>query len=127
MSITKNSRPVDPAPLERFRVWVSNRQQSFTVTSDQSLLAAMEQSGTQAIDVGCRCGGCGRCRIQVLHGQYESKRMSRAHVSEHDEAQGLVLACRILARSDLVIESDQFQDPRQATVEPNNNNEECKQ
>lgn len=53
------------------------------------------------LPVGCRRGGCGVCRVQVLGGDYRSDPMSRAHVSIDDEAAGLVLACCIYALSDL--------------------------
>ncbi|MFC6669635.1 2Fe-2S iron-sulfur cluster-binding protein [Marinobacterium aestuariivivens] len=124
MSTTRSSRPADPPRPAGFSIRVDNRQQSFAARPDRTLLAAMEASGARTIDVGCRGGGCGRCRIRVLDGRYDSKRMSRAHISEQDEAQGIVLACRIFARSDLVIESDHYRDPRQHAAEPDNNNEE---
>lgn len=53
------------------------------------------------LPVGCRRGGCGVCRVRVLRGQYRSDVMSRAHVSEEDEARGVVLACCIYPLSDL--------------------------
>ncbi len=53
---------------------------------------------------GCRGGGCGVCKIEVLSGDYDvSGVMSRAHVSAEDAAAGTVLACRISPKSDLVI------------------------
>ena len=53
------------------------------------------------LPVGCRRGGCGICRVRVLSGQYRSGPMSRAHVSEQDEAEGVVLSCCVYALSDL--------------------------
>lgn len=47
------------------------------------------------LPVGCRRGGCGVCRVRVIEGDYRSDKMSRAHVSEEDEAAGLTLACCI--------------------------------
>lgn len=66
-----------------------------------SLLRGMECLGEGAIPIGCRGGGCGVCKVQVLAGEYETGKMSRCHVSEQDEAQGIVLACRIVPRGDL--------------------------
>ena len=94
--------------LKKYNIDVTNRQQSFTAINGYSLLVAMERSGTQAIKVGCRGGGCGMCKVRVVNGRYDSKRMSRAHVSEYDQQQGIVLACRIFPQTDLVIESDLF-------------------
>lgn len=56
------------------------------------------------IPVGCRGGGCGRCKIKILTGQYRTKKMSRLHVSEQQQAQGLALACCVYPQSDLLIE-----------------------
>ena len=95
--------------LQAYKIDVANRQQSFTAINGYSLLVAMERSGTQAIKVGCRGGGCGMCKVRVVQGSYSSKRMSRAHVSESDEQQGIVLACRIFPETDLIIESDLFE------------------
>ena len=56
------------------------------------------------IPVGCRGGGCGVCRIRVVAGEYTTRRMSRKHVSEADEAAGIALACRVVPASDLIVE-----------------------
>lgn len=91
-----------------FTIQVRNRQQVFSVTEGQYVLAAMEHAGSQAIDIGCRGGGCGLCKVRVLEGQYSTGRMSRRHVTEQEQADGYALACRLLPESDLVLESDQF-------------------
>ncbi len=70
---------------------------------DKTLLAGLELAGSAIVPVGCRGGGCGICRVKVLSGQYETKKMSRAHISEDGEKEGLVLACRTLPKSDLRI------------------------
>lgn len=76
---------------------------SFTVTGANPVLMAMMAQGAKAIPVGCRGGGCGVCRVQVVDGDYETKRMSRRHVSEEDEAEGYALACRLVAHGDLTV------------------------
>jgi ferredoxin len=55
------------------------------------------------IPVGCRQGGCGVCKVQVLEGSYRVRAMSRAHVSREEQEQGRVLACCIWPTSDLRI------------------------
>ncbi len=84
----------------------NENKQGFRARSDISVLVAMERAGQRQIPVGCRGGGCGKCRIRVLQGDYFSKRMSRAWISPEQELEGTVLACRVFARSDLVIEPD---------------------
>lgn len=91
-----------------FTIHVSNRQQSFSLAEGQYVLAGMEKAGSRAIDIGCRGGGCGLCKVRVLEGQYSTGRMSRRQVSEEEQAEGFALACRLLPESDLVLESDKF-------------------
>ena len=76
----------------------------FDVRADERLLHEMVKRRVADIPVGCRGGGCGVCRIRVVQGEYTTKRMSRQHVSEADEADGIVLACRVIPSTDLVVE-----------------------
>ncbi len=55
------------------------------------------------LPVGCRRGGCGVCRARIIQGEYRRDPMSRAHVSEADEAAGVVLSCAIYPLSDLTL------------------------
>lgn len=87
-------------------ITVANRNQRFQCAEDQVLLIAMERMCVNAIDVGCRGGGCGVCKIRILKGEYECKRMSKAHISETEQQQGFVLACRVFPRTDLEIEAE---------------------
>lgn len=73
------------------------------IAEGMTLLAGLEAAGSDAVPVGCRGGGCGACRVNVLSGDYDKKKMSRAHVSEAEEKAGMVLACRTLPKSDLRI------------------------
>lgn len=97
------------------RVQVVNRDEEYRCREDKTLLVGMERQGFLAIDVGCRGGGCGVCKILVLEGDYESKRMSRAHISKEEESAGYALACRIFPRSEMVIESDHYVPAQQQT------------
>ncbi|WP_323029543.1 2Fe-2S iron-sulfur cluster binding domain-containing protein [Castellaniella defragrans] len=87
------------AAQHQVRIEVSG--ETFPCNEDRSVLSSMETQGRRAIPVGCRGGGCGACRVQILSGTFEVRRMSRACVSEHDQAQGIVLACQLYPRSDL--------------------------
>lgn len=100
-----NQTGVPTTEPEIHRVEVKGEETQFPASETVNLLVAMERARKDVIGVGCRGGGCGKCRIRVLDGDYHSKRMSRAWVSEEDEAEGIVLACRIFARSDLTIVS----------------------
>ena len=93
------------------QIRVLNRDQSFECAEDQVLLVGMERHNAAAISVGCRGGGCGVCRIRILAGEYETKRMSKAHISDAEQQRGYALACRVFPRTDLEIESDHYQAP----------------
>ncbi len=72
--------------------------------SDQvPLLHALSKTGVSPITVGCKGGGCGVCKVQVLEGQYEHKPMSKAHITNEELGLGIVLACRIIPTSDLTV------------------------
>ncbi|GAB4362611.1 MAG: hypothetical protein Kow0026_26510 [Oricola sp.] len=71
----------------------------------EKVLLALENAGQSAINVGCRRGGCGVCRVRVIAGKYATAKMSRAHVTEEEEAAGYALACRLMPASDLEIET----------------------
>ena len=68
-----------------------------------SLLVGMENLGKKGIPVGCRGGGCGVCKIEIVSGTYTTRVMSRDHISEAEEAQGIVLACRVRPTSPITL------------------------
>ena len=70
---------------------------------NQNILVAMERSSKGFIKIGCRQGGCGVCKIKVLNGEYIKREMSRSHISEIDEKNGIVLACCIMPKSPMTI------------------------
>jgi ferredoxin len=84
-----------------FTVKIEETGECFKCSSEQSVLMGMERLGKKGVPVGCRGGGCGVCKVQVLAGAYQSKKMSRDCVSREEEESGQVLACRIQPSSDL--------------------------
>lgn len=84
-------------------VTIADTGETYRCSSQETVLSGMERLGKKGIPVGCRGGGCGVCKVQVEDGQYAKKVMSRAHVSEDEEAAGCVLACRIRPETDLSI------------------------
>jgi ferredoxin len=84
-------------------VRIAGTSASFPCREDVPVLVAMRALGRSHIPVGCRGGGCGVCKIEVVSGTYVTGKMSRAQVSPEEEARGIVLACQIRPRSDLVV------------------------
>lgn len=99
-----------------FQVHERSSGQSFRCRSDQAVLRAMEEQGKRCVPVGCRGGGCGLCKVQVLSGDYHCGRMSCAHVPPAAAQQGLALACQLYPQADLIIECL----PPQGEGRPNN-------
>lgn len=85
-------------------VFVESTGRSFRCPDTKSILVGVEHSGgDDLIQVGCRSGGCGVCRVEVLEGTYTAKRMSKAFVTDDDLAHHIVLSCRAYPTSDLVV------------------------
>ncbi|PWR23158.1 2Fe-2S iron-sulfur cluster-binding protein [Zavarzinia compransoris] len=85
------------------RITITDTGEEFPCADSQSVLDGMVRLGRRGIPAGCRGGGCGVCKIEVLEGTFTPEVMSRAHVSEDDLRQGRVLACRIRPEGDLCI------------------------
>ncbi len=83
-------------------ITVSNTKGLFRCPDGRRLSQVMEFVST--IEYACRRGGCGNCKVRVLNGDYRIGQMSRAHISEEEIADGLVMACMIYPRGDLTIE-----------------------
>lgn len=85
----------------RHRIELEGSGEVFECESETTVLRAMEVLGRRGIPMGCRGGGCGVCKVQVMSGDYQVRRMSRACVSESEQAQGVVLACQLRPLTDL--------------------------
>jgi ferredoxin len=86
-----------------YRITLEETGESYRCSSAESLLAGMERLGKKGIPVGCRGGGCGVCKVEIVSGSYEKRVMSRAYLSVEEEASGIVLACRVRPSSDVVL------------------------
>ena len=69
-----------------YRVTVDETGESFVCNPKESALSAFARAGKRGIPVGCRGGG-GVCKVEVLHGDFRKRVMSRSHVTEQDEAE----------------------------------------
>ncbi|MDD2815584.1 MAG: 2Fe-2S iron-sulfur cluster binding domain-containing protein [Thiotrichaceae bacterium] len=79
--------------------------ESYECSSAESLLHGLCKIGRKGIPKGCLNGGCGICKVAIRHGHVKKiGAMSRAHISEQEEAQGVLLACRIAPVDDVEID-----------------------
>lgn len=88
---------------EYYNITIEDTGETYRCVDYRSVLQGMEALGKKGIPVGCRSGGCGVCKVQVVEGSYTKRVMSRAHVSEAEEASGCALSCRIQPTSDMHI------------------------
>jgi ferredoxin len=76
---------------------------TYRCPDSKTVLQGMECLGKKGIPVGCRGGGCGVCKVQILEGTFSAEIMSAEHVSPGELGEGKVLACRVRPTSDLVL------------------------
>ena len=88
----------------KVNVCVAQTGETYPCATTESLLRGMLKLGRKGIPAGCVNGGCGVCKVRVTEGHYAKRKMSRAVVSEEEEAQGRVLACKTYPRSDMTVE-----------------------
>lgn len=89
--------------MPNYQITLQGTEIVYDCSDKQTILGGMEKLGLKGIPVGCRGGGCGVCKIYVAAGEYTTKKMSRVHISEADEVQGYVLACRCRPNSDITL------------------------
>ncbi|WP_084615732.1 2Fe-2S iron-sulfur cluster binding domain-containing protein [Solimonas flava] len=87
----------------RFEVLIDGNGNAFHCATDQPVLSAMTNTNQRGIQVGCRSGGCGVCRVRVLSGRYRLGQMSNTQAPKDQVDLGFVLACRLYPESDLRI------------------------
>jgi ferredoxin len=87
----------------KHEITIEDTGEIYPCAVNQTLLQGMEKLGKKGIPVGCRGGGCGVCKVQIISGEYTKKKMSRACVSELDEADHRVLACRCQPASNITL------------------------
>ncbi len=84
----------DTRPKVTVRVEQTGEQ--YPCATTESLLQGMLKLGRKGIPVGCVNGGCGVCKVRILEGEVASLGpISRAHVTQEEEREGLTLACRV--------------------------------
>ena len=91
--------------MTQFEITIDNSGEVFRCAADTNVLEAMEAALCKGIPVGCRNGGCGACKARVIDGPYVTRKMNRAVLSEEEQSQGYVLACRTYPRGDLRLAS----------------------
>lgn len=90
--------------MASYQIKLTEIDEAYACKEGESVLHGMARLGKKGIPLGCRGGGCGICKVQVLEGEYSSRVMSKSHVSDTERENHCVLACRIYPQTDLEIE-----------------------
>ena len=86
------------------RIKVQDTGGEFDCREDEFILEAMRRNGSGPIHYGCYGGGCGVCKMKVVSGAYRiEKKMSRAHVTEQELEDGIILICCAKPCSDITL------------------------
>lgn len=85
----------------QWQIQIADTTEDYLCGPEEHLLKGMLRLGRKGIPSGCHGGGCGVCKVLILSGEVETRVMSRAHVTEQEQAEGYALACRCFPRSDL--------------------------
>jgi ferredoxin len=103
-TLTENLALQQAAPCKH-TVRVRETGETYPCSSSETLLQGMARIGRKCIPAGCLNGGCGVCKVTICAGEvHKSGCMSRAHVSEDEEAHGVVLACRVIPDGEVELE-----------------------
>jgi CDP-4-dehydro-6-deoxyglucose reductase len=72
--------------------------------ADETLLRTLSRAGLR-YRVGCKRGGCGICKVQLVLGEVRYERPIAASVLSDDErVEGICLSCRAVPLTNVVIE-----------------------
>lgn len=75
-----------------------------TAHEGEPILATIVRDGFK-YRVGCRRGGCGICKADLLSGQVDYPvRVADSVLTEQEQAAGTVLTCRAVPRTDVVVQ-----------------------
>ncbi|WP_085318262.1 2Fe-2S iron-sulfur cluster-binding protein [Derxia lacustris] len=85
------------------RITIANTGESYDCRSDETLLLALARVGKRGIPLGCRGGGCGICKVEVVSGDYSTCAMSASQVDSAERQQRRALACCVFPAGALVV------------------------
>ena len=75
-----------------------------TAEADETVLRAINRAGLR-YRVGCRRGGCGVCKVQLVLGEVRYERPVAASVlSDNERLEGICISCRAVPITNIVIE-----------------------
>lgn len=92
-----------------FQIVVQPSGRQFSTLAEETILAAGIRQGI-GLPYGCKDGACGSCKCRKISGELKMAEYQAKALSPEELAQGMVLTCRAMALSDVVLESKQVVD-----------------
>ncbi len=86
-----------------YKIHVQPDDRMISAKKGESILDSASRNKLN-IKVGCKGGGCGICKIQIINGDVERGITSRSALSYNDIEQGYALACKTQPIGDIVIQ-----------------------
>lgn len=75
-----------------------------TMAEDETLLRALSRAGLR-YRVGCKRGGCGICKVKLVHGEVRYERpIAQQVLSDDERVEGVCLSCRAVPLTSIAIE-----------------------
>ncbi|CUH80175.1 NADH oxidoreductase hcr [Tritonibacter multivorans] len=95
------AQPVGKAVEQGTGHKVTMRGRTFEVAADQPLSAALAGENIR-VPTGCGAGQCGTCKLRLVDGAVDMRQ--DGGLSDHEVAQGLILACCSTAKGPITLE-----------------------
>jgi len=86
----------------KHNILVKDKNRERSCCEEKHLMDSLSVSA-DLVPKGCHNGACGICKIKVHKGNYTKLKMNRKHITEDEEMNDIVLACRSFPRSDMEI------------------------
>lgn len=88
--------------MSNYQIKVHPVERTIVGKNNEFILETAIRNGVK-IKVGCKGGGCGICKIQVLEGEVDRGICSRSVLSHEEIEEGYALACQAQPMGDIVI------------------------
>jgi ferredoxin len=69
--------------MDQYEISILETSETVRCSPGQSILDGIVTLGRKGIPTGCRGGGCGVCKVEILGGCYARRPMSRAITRAH--------------------------------------------
>ncbi len=87
----------------KYNILVKDKARNHTCNENKNLMDGLSIY-ENLVPKGCHNGACGVCKIHISNGDYSKLKMNRKHISQEDENNNIVLACKVLPKTDMKIE-----------------------